>query len=234
MTHETTVPAYHIFNPNNWDGLSRSIVASCAAQFGLLQYAASCVPQVVSDCDDLCYARFSDLQEQWARSPWELRRGTYWVEVPEFHLYTQAYLSTVKTLLDLLAQLVTTEELVNKKVHGFHKKGQECGGQLLHILNTKALPTKGKVASHLCGLIEEHKRIWIDRAIDLRDTLIHLEKGLSQIMFALDVEVDRENLRLAGILHPQIGGQGLEEYAEQTTQHISRFCTEFLDGLKAS
>ena len=36
-----SVQGFHIFNPNNWSGLSKAIVSSCAAQHGLLNYSVN-------------------------------------------------------------------------------------------------------------------------------------------------------------------------------------------------
>jgi len=113
------------------------------------------------------------LQGDWAKATWDLDRCDYLVEIPEFHLCVEAYLSTIKTLLDLLAQLVTTEGIVNKKVHGFHKKRSQVGGELLHVLEAKAYSAKKSIASQLHQQVQEHKAIWIDQVVQLRDNLVH-------------------------------------------------------------
>lgn len=233
LLHGDSKPAFSIFNPNEWAGSSRSIVMSCAAQYGLLNHGASQMSLVLKRCEKLCKVRFLELQGEWAKAPWELDRCYYLVEIPEFHLHAQAYLSTIKTLLDMLAQLVTTEGIVNKKVHGFHKKGKQIGGEFLHILDVKAYSAQKGIASQLCQLVEEHKAVWIDEAIKLRDDLVHPEKGMYQVTFGLEIELDNESLRLARVLPPAIDGREFEEYAQETMNHLRHFSKLFLCTLKA-
>lgn len=233
MVHEASRAAYPIFNPNDWTGPSKAIVTSCAAQYGLLNYIAVRLPRVLRDCQKSCKARFRELQGEWTKAPWDSEKCVYLVEIPEFHLQAQAYLATIKTFLDLLAQLITSEGLVDKKVHGFHKKRGQTGGELLHILDGKAYSAKREIASQLHKLVEEQKVLWIDQAIELRDGLVHPEKGMHQVMFGLDIESDKEGLRLIEILHPSIDGQDFGKYAQKTTQHISRFSIRFLNAFKA-
>jgi hypothetical protein len=35
IPHHTSVPAYSIFNPNEWVGDSKPVITSCAAQYNL-------------------------------------------------------------------------------------------------------------------------------------------------------------------------------------------------------
>jgi len=206
---------------------------SCAAQYGLLNHGASQIPPVLKNCEKLCKASFVELQGMWAKEPWELDRCCYLVEIPGFHLHAQAYLSTVKTFLDMLAQLVTTEDIVCKKVHGFHKKGSQIGGQFLYILDVKAQAARKGIASQLRQLVEKHKTVWIDKAIELRDNLVHPQRGTYQVTFRLEIELDNESLRLARILPPAIDGQGFGQYAQETMSHVRHFSKLFLDTLKA-
>jgi hypothetical protein len=80
----------------------------------------------------------------------------YFAEIPEVHLFIQVFLNSVKAFLDLIVQLIYTEEIVYKNIHGFHKKGNDPGGEILHIFRTKQ--TNKKTAKHILGLIKEHKR----------------------------------------------------------------------------
>jgi hypothetical protein len=233
LLHGDSKPAYFVFNPNEWPGASKPIILSCAAQYGLLNYGTSQVPLVLKNCEKLCRARFSELQQHWAKAPWNVDGCCYFVEIPEFHLYAQMFLSTIKTFLDLLVQLVTTEGIVNKKVHGFHKKGSQIGGELLHCLDTKAYPEKRSTASQLKQLIEEQKGIWIDQSIELRDNLVHPEKGLPQVMFTLEIKQINGRLGLVRIVPPTVNGRGFSEYAQETMQHVHGFSELFLKILKA-
>lgn len=234
LLHGDINSSFSIFNPNEWAGSSRSIITSCAAQYSLLNYEVSQILLSLKNCEKLCKGRFLKLQQEWAKAPWKLDRCYYLVEVPQFHLSAEAYLSTVKTFLDVLAQLVTTEGVVNKRVHGFHKVRNQIGGEFLHILDVKAYSVKKYIASQLHQLVEDHKIIWINQAIELRDNLVHPERGMYQVMFELKIELDNDSLRLAQILPPAIDGQGFGEYAQNTMNHIQNFSRLFLHTLKAS
>jgi hypothetical protein len=143
------------------------------------------------------------------------------------------FLTTIKTFLDLLVQLVTTEGILNKKVHGFHKKGRQIGGELLHYLDTKAHPEKRSVASQLKQLIEDQKGIWINQSIELRDNLVHPEKGLAQVMFSLEIKQINGRLGLVRIVPPAVDGHSFSEYTQETMQRIHDFSELFLQILKA-
>jgi hypothetical protein len=232
--HNTSAPAYFIFDPNDWTGSSKPIVMSCAAQCGLLWYQASKIPALVQNAERLCESRFLKLQRQWEKAPWDIEKPYYLVEVPEFHLYVQAYLATIKTFLDLLVQLISTEGIVDKSIHGFHKKGNQIGGQLLHILKTRARTMKENTAHQLHRLIEEQKTVWIDQAVNIRDVLVHPEEGMSQVMFRLEIGLDNGNLKLLKILQPSVNGQPFDKYTQTTLQHIEHFSKRFLDIMKAA
>ena len=230
----TSKTAYTIFNSNDWEGKSKAIIASCAAQFSLLEYQATKLPSIVQYSRKMCELRFKELHNQWEKSPWDVNKSDYLVEIPEFHLNIQAYLATIKALLDLTAQLISAEGIVNKTVHGFHKKGILVGGELLQILNTKAKPEKAETALKLFKLIDEQKTIWIDRAVDVRDLLVHPEEGLIQIMFKLEIGVSKGNLKLLQVLQPSLAGQQFDEYAQITFIQVVNFSKTFLRIIKAA
>ena len=125
----STAPAHSLFNANEWRKESKTLVTSCAAQFGLLLHTAACVRSEVARGARVCGSRFEDLKIQWSQAQWDVARVRYLVEVPQVHLHIQAFLAAGKTLLDLLAQLVSTEGLVATKVHGFHTASSSCRGR---------------------------------------------------------------------------------------------------------
>jgi hypothetical protein len=230
----TSKTAYMIFNSNDWDGNSKAIISSCAAQFSLLEYQATKLQSLVHRSRKICELRFKELHDQWEKSPWDVKKCDYLVEIPEFHLNIQAYLATIKALLDLTAQLISAKGIVNKTVHGFHKKGTRVGGELLQILNTKAKPEKADTASKLIKLIDEQKTIWIDRAVEVRDILIHPEEGLLQIMFRLEISVKKGELKLLKIKQPSLASQPFAEYAQITFMQVENFSKAFLKIIKAA
>ncbi len=233
LTHEANAHAHSIFNINNWTGTSRQIITSCIAQLGLLNYEVSRLPYVLKRSEEYCQLRFLELQKQWVSGSWNSDCCRYLVEFPEFHLYVQAYFSTIKTLLDFLAQLVSTEGIVRDQIHTFRKKNNDPGRKLINSLKGSACDGKLDTASKLVSFIEKQKEIWIDLAIELRDNLIHPRKGMYQITFALEIDASNENLELVTIVTPTVTGKDFHSYAHETLQQIKLFSKYFLGILKA-
>jgi hypothetical protein len=228
----TSKSAYSIFNANSWTDNSKAIIMSCAAQYSLLEYQATKISSLVQYSRKICELRFKELYDQWKKSPWDISKGDYLVEIPEFHLNIVAYLATIKVLLDLTAQLISTEGIVDKTIHGFHKKGTQVGGELLQILSTKAKSEKADTASKLFKLIVDQKRIWIDQAVNVRDILVHPEKGLLQVMFRMKVGIIKGNLKLIQILQPTLAGQEFDQYAQMTFMQMENFSKTYLGIIK--
>jgi len=234
LCHSTSWSAYSIFNPNDWSNASKPIALSCAAQYALLCYTAARLEDLFQHADEVCQSRFSELRAQWKEAPWDVGRCRYWVEVPEVHLHIQAFLATVKTFLDLIVQLVSTEGVVSTRVHGFHKRRDKVGGKLLNALNTRAQSAKSDVASRLREFLEKQKAVWIDQVVSARDGLAHPEKGMYQVVFALEIQADDADLKRLRILRPSINGQPFDEYAKETVNHVESFSRTFLRLLKAA
>lgn len=183
LIDQASMPAFHIFNPNDWAGVSKAIVSSCVAQHGLLNYSVKKLHELFGNSDKLCSPKYHELKNQWKTSRWPTEKCEYLAEVPEVHLFVQVFLNSIKSLLDLIVQLISSENIVYTKIHGFHKKRKDPGGKLLHTLKNKA--NSKKISDSLFRLISEQKRKWIDDAVKARDLLVHPEKGLIQVMFQL-------------------------------------------------
>ena len=231
LVHSASMSAYNIFNANNWTGYSSAVVRSCAAQLGLLNYSLNKLNELYDISEKLCEPKFNDLKKQWNTATWRIEGADYFVEIPEIHLFIQAFLNSIKTFLDLIVQLISTEKIVSKKIHGFHKKGKNPGGETLHFLKNKN--TNKIVAEHIFKLIEEHKRRWIDDAVNARDSLVHPEMGLVQIMFRLEITVGNSDLELKDLKRPSINNINFDKYAETTYMQLTEFAKSFITILKS-
>jgi hypothetical protein len=176
----------------------------------------------------VCKLRLQELQKQWRTHPWRLDRSQYLVEVPTVHVLVQAYLSSAKTLLDFLAQLTTTEGVVGKVVHGFHKKGDDPGGELLGILKTRAAPGRRDQAERLRAYLAEQKDVWIDDLVDARDFLAHPKRGMAQIYWGIDLVEMEGALSAKEWSPPRITGQPFHEYLTSQTDTIGAFAKEYV------
>jgi len=43
LLHKSSVPAFSVFNPNDWDGKSKQIIDLCAINYGLLLYTSKII-----------------------------------------------------------------------------------------------------------------------------------------------------------------------------------------------
>ena len=231
LLHESSVPAFSIFNSNDWDSKSKPIIHLCAANYGLLIYTSKMINDIFEKAQSLCSSSLENIRFQWKKAKWELSKSNYFVDVPQLHLSIHSFLSSVKTFLDVIAQLIGTEGLVSVEIHGFHKKGNSVGGQLLQVLKNNATKINKDKAALLQDLIIKHKAIWIDNAVNNRDLLIHPE-GFSKIMFTLVLSEKNGNLSLDEILKPSFDGIAFDKYAINMLLSVDTFSKEFLKCLK--
>ncbi len=59
-----SVQAFHIFNPNDWSGLSKAIVGSCAAQHGLINYSVNKLHELFGNAEKICLPKIIELKKQ--------------------------------------------------------------------------------------------------------------------------------------------------------------------------
>jgi hypothetical protein len=225
----STAPAFSLFNPNDWDGKSKLVIQSCAAHYGLLIHTEKKIKDIVNNAETLCAPRFGDLTRQWKTSKWDISKCTYWVDIPEVHLSIHSFLSTVKTFLDIIVQLISSEGIVAGVIHGFHEKGDK----VLKTLKNNVSKSNEKKATLLYNFIAQQKDIWIDKAIYIRDFFIHPEKGLSTVMFSLDVREEDGELQLTNIQKPSFDDEEFNVYAENALIQAKEFSEEYIKLIKS-
>lgn len=232
LVAESSIPSYTIFNPNNWGDNSKHIIQTCAVQYGLLKYTCKELDLLIKKSENLCRPSITLLNEQWRNAKWPFKNCLYFVEVPELHLKISAFLGAGKSFLDVLVQLIGTEQIVSNKINGFHKSqsgGQDIiGGQTLQMLNNNVVSSKKDVANNLRDLLNSHKKDWIDTLVISRDTLTHPKKGFNQVMFELKIRKNGGNLELKKIKKPKLGEIDFNQYASETLNKIELFSKEFI------
>lgn len=227
-------PSYisDIFNPNEWSGTSRGIIESCASELGVLTHSAQHIQTLCASGTDLCRGYFAMLDQQWRAAPWPLAGGTYFGQVPELHLYVEGFFSSLKSLLDLLAQLLTSERIVGASLDGFHRAGTIYGGKVLSALKRNVIKERQLAASALTKVIQEHKALWLDAAIAARDAHVHPPLGASQVMFQLQLAVDAAGaLEYSGVVSPHVGDEALDAYAATRLRHATEFAASYLQAV---
>ncbi len=231
---EGTTPAHSVFNPNQWGDESRAVIASCSAQFALLLFSITSLPLAHATVQQICEQRIGELQRQWRTSRWPVGGLRYFVEVPSAHLSIQAFLVTVKTLLDLMAQLLSTERVVHTKLHGFHKKGHVVGGEVLHALAHKRNPLRAEAAEKIRELLLEQKGVWIDQAVEARDYLGHPTRGAPQVMWELEMKLADNSLLCDRVVPPHVGHQSFDTYAANVVAACEALATTILAELRTT
>ena len=227
-----SVGAFHIFNPNDWQGDTRGVIQSCATELAVLQYSAERIGTICLSAKDLCRPRFDDMSLQWQTSPWDLAKTVSYCQVPELHVLIEGFFAGLKSLLDLDAQLLSTEGVLGVSVDGFHRKKDVYGGKVLNALDRNAKHGKKGGATAIKGLITEHKELWIDEVIGSRDLLVHPSRAAQQLMFELQVESRNGALVYLGAAPPHVGTVAINQYAAARVDDIKQFSSSLLSGLR--
>lgn len=221
-----------LFNPNLWSGKSKGIVQSCWTEFSVLRH---CVNQLREMCvagDLLCAMHIDSLQKQWALAEFDIQGVLIFGQVPDLHMRIEAFFSGVKTLLDLLVQLLSSECVVNGAVHGFHRAKNVYGGDVLNMLANNAFAEKKELAQKVTALLLAHKAEWIDQVIADRDRLVHPGEGAFQLMFQLSLLAKNRKLRCTGVSPPEVDSEPIDRYAARVLDEAQSFVSAFLGLLK--
>lgn len=228
----SAVPAFQVFNPNDWEGDSRSVVLSCSTELSVLQHVRERISKICLGGKDLCQPHFENLTKQWQASPWDLTKTVCYAQLPELHVLIEAFFASIKSLLDLTVQLLSTEAVVSARLDGFHRNSEVYGGTVLNALDNNARVGKKQVAALLRELIASQKQLWIDDVIRSRDRLVHPVHGAHQLMFEIRVTSHGGSLVYREVIPPQAGGQAIDHYAAARLENAKEFAQAFLAGLR--
>jgi hypothetical protein len=229
---ESALACATLFNPNLWSGRSKGIVQSCWTECSVLHHCVRQLKEMCAAADHLCAGYVDAIRKQWAVAEFDVESVVILGEVPDLHMRIEAFFSGVKSLLDLLVQLLSSERVVNVTVHGFHWDKTIYGGALLNTLAHNASSAKKTVAKNVIALLGTHKAEWIDQTIGARDRLIHPGEGTFQLMFQLGfIERNREVL-CTGVSPPAVGSEPIDRYSERVLGKAVTFASEFLTLLK--
>lgn len=228
----STAECANIFNPNSWEGPSKSVILSAWTEYSVLRHCMHQIRAIVLGAEGLCANSISDLNDQWRRAKFPLNDMVFFAQHADLHIRIEAFFSGAKSLLDLVVQVLCTEGIIGVSMDGFHRSGPKCepvyGGRVLSALGNNAVAGRGDVAESARQLILEHKNRWIDQTIAARDLLVHPDRGMHQLMFNLELVDHDGTLVCQGINPPHIGDVPIHEYAEQTFACATEFSTAFL------
>ena len=223
-----------IFNPNPWPPASRSIIHSCMAEFSVLHHCVGQIEAICKESEKLCQPQIVTLQEQWAAAKFNLDRVVLFGEQPDLHMRIKAFFSGVKSLLDLMVQLLSSEKIVSAAIHGFHRDKDVYGGSVLKALQNNVPKDQKELAEKIGTLLSEHKADWIDQVIYARDQLIHPMRGMPQLMFQFECEEIDGSLVCTQISPPVIDSTPINHYARRTLEQAGIFAAAFIALLQGS
>jgi hypothetical protein len=227
----SAVPAFGLFNPNDWHGPSRGVVLSCSTEYSVLHYGIGRIKKLCQTPMDYCRVHFETFQEQWKRAGWDLSKGAYFAQVPELHALIEAFFAGTKALLDLVVQLLTTEAVVAVNLDGFHRAGFVYGGGVLNALSRNARASRGNTAKAIARLILRHKATWIDDVINARDFLVYPKNGSHQLMFQLRLATRDGDLVVEETVPPHVGSIRIDDYVTKQMGNIEAFAQDFMKQL---
>ena len=216
-----------IFNPNFWTGASKGIIQSCWTEYSVFNH---CVGQIVGMCveaERLCASQIKTIQQQWNTRQFDLGTVVIYGQQPDLHMRIEAFFSGVKSPLDLIVQLLSSEKVVSGGIDGFHRSQDVYGGKVLNALARNALSDRKETAANVTELITLHKASWIDQAVFARDQLIHPRKGMHQLMFHIGFEENDGKLIAEKVIPPQIDSVPIDRYAHDVLNHAQDFSSAF-------
>lgn len=224
----SAIAGAELFDPNSWTGSSKGVIQSCWTEYAVLHHCVNELSAMCSNANKLCARNVETLQEQWRIAKFEIARVACFAQQPDLHIRIEAFFSGVKSLLDLIVQLLSTEQIVAATIDGFHRDQSGYGGRVLNALRNNATKAKKEAAANLHTLISDHKQAWIDQVILARDQLIHPVKGMHQLMFHLELAQQNGLLVLVKAHPPDIASKPVDQFAQATLAQVATFSTSFL------
>ena len=224
----STVTGAEIFDLNAWSGTSKGVIQSCWSEYSVLHYCVRQLSEMCEGAEKLCARNIETIQGQWKRSKFKLEKVACFGQQPDLHIRIEAFFSGVKSLLDLIVQLLSTEKVVAAAIDGFHRDQDVYGGRVLKSLRNNAVKERKELAVKIDALISEHKKIWIDGVISARDQLVHPMKGMHQLMFNLEFAQKDDSLIFVRAHPPEIESKPIHQFANSTLEQATQFCSSFL------
>jgi hypothetical protein len=215
-----TTPLYRAFNPNDFAPSLKIGITHCIARYrAVLVYANNTVREIRHY--RTTHVFIQDLANINHNVPiqWQVIGFTE-LYSPNIRSNFESLLMASKSLLDVLCKYLLG--LIGPKIDGFHKKDNVVGGKVLRVLQRNVPQQHMAIASDLIQLIEEHKILWIDDLVKMRDVVSHHGDLEGLIGFWLVIEPGRViPFTPDDINEPIVRIKG-------TTQDLAAYCNNLL------
>lgn len=230
----SAVSAFAIFNSNDWSQpATRGVIQACATELAALEYTTKQIVALCRSARAACLPHFETLKKSWGSGPVDTTEAIFFGQIPALHVLARAFFGSVKSLLDLNAQLLSTEGVVGIGIDGFHRKKDVYGGVVISSLDHNVTKGRERVAAAIKELLLEHKAAWADELIRFRDVLVHPLRGAQQLMFELRLESRGDSLVYVDAVPPHIGTQSIAAYAEQRVGNVRELSSQVVEALQS-
>ncbi len=231
----SSVDVFSIFNPNDWPRpASRAVITSCASELSTLEYAKDRIAALCSEGMYLCRGKFESLRRGWGVPGPAVEQVQCFAQVPELHVLIEGFFASLKSLLDLVIQMLSTERIVSIPLDGFHRDKRVFGGVVLNALERNVPKEHKSIAEAVRTLLLEHKARWIDDVIATRDALIHPARGVYQLMFELIIRRENDTLVLLEARPPHAVTQPIHAYASERVVDARELATSLLNEIRGA
>lgn len=230
---EETMKDSAIFNPNEYASSLEGGINACSDRYiASLNHTRSTISEIIN------YRRRGFNEElDFINKELPLTKYTFGrVNCPTVYSSFEALLIASKSLLDVLCRYLLRYK-VKVSIDAFHKGDHTVGGQVLRILkgsvSLSTLPTR----DDLISLIEEHKTLWIDECVSMRDAVIHSGDLQRHFMgFWILFEAGRSRPYTMADIQDPILRRGntietVEAYCRRHLTLIKKFTMSFIDLL---
>lgn len=235
FVEETAVSSSIYFDVNSWSNDSKGLIQSAWSEYSALCHCITEISSICSDPRSYIQHRINTIKthlDSNSLTKDNLDKIECYAQYSRLHIYIEAFFSSIKSLLDLLSQLLSTENIVGAKIDGFHRKNGEYGGKVLSTITNNAIKENKDKAEKVHKLISSHKSDWIDNVISARDQLVHPNAGMHQLMFKMVFEELNGKIEFAEIRTPMIGNEAIESYVIGTQDNLVVFITDFIAILR--
>lgn len=220
-----------LFDSNAWEPPTRGLISSCCAELQALMYCVKRVEWLCENRREVCQVSVASLAEQWRTGPGAWLDAPIYAQCADLHVHVEALFGTLKSLLDLMSMLLHSEGVIGNRLEGFNKCGDDPGGRVLRALTVPKIETQAE-REKIRELILDHKKLWIDEAISVRDSLTHPKEGSPMLMFQLEMAETGNGIECREIHVPQVDLVPIADYARRTLDYAEEFAKEFMRHLR--
>lgn len=234
ITSEEKWKALGIFNLNAFSSSLKPIAMACAERLALISYSIRMIRETMDEnlCKLIRELHHNPAFKGYTPDPQRPVRVVY--RDNDFQAGIQSFFVTVKSMLDVYSQVVTTAFMGKFTSFSFGKKefkdkGKIPGGKLLNFLERNVAQSDAGTAGKLISILVSHIEDWIIDAVGRRDAIVHY--GILKDIIPMHVLLlkDVHEIAYDDIILPSIKGKGnIVDYCQGLWKNIDSLLKETL------